>query len=164
MAKPKDWLKANNREEKVIDSNAIHWLDQYVRDPLPKRIIWDLKTRADRTAEELWSSPARGRQHYWLADKDLLNEELIVKFSKKRNHFKVEKATASFQILLSSEMVDFSKALKVTVAGENFVLKVKPRLKTSMQSLVDRGDINYLFEAVLGVELTAEGCSVKEIK
>ena len=164
LAKPNQWLKDDTvRSAKKVNSNAINWLDQYVRKPLPKRVIWDLKTRAERSADELWSSNARGRQSYWLADDALSNEELIAKFSKKRNRFTVEKATESFRILLSSKMVDFSKKIKVTIDGQKLSIKVTPTVKHSMQSLLDRGDKSYLFEASIQLEKAEDLWTVKAL-
>lgn len=51
---PNKWLSLGIGDTKDVNTNAISWLNQFMRNPRPERVLWDLKTRADRTAESLW--------------------------------------------------------------------------------------------------------------
>ena len=172
IANPVEWLEKGQPKATSKNTNAIHWLDQHTRQPLPKRVIWDLNTRTkmrhgvDNQSKKLWESKRRNQQFYWLDLADNTSEtlgidEVIVSFDKAANSFNIEKSGSYLKLLLSSEMINFSKPLNVKIGNEKFTVNAKPDLRNILQSLVDRGDKNYIFEAAIVIHKTDKGWSVK---
>ena len=156
------WLQNGDRSTKTVDANAISWVRQHVRNPWPTRVIWDLRTRADRsgvrsTGERLWATPVRGQLFYWLdisgSAKGQSEVDLIdVHMDKAANAIVIEKTTDWLRLLLNGSMLDLSKPVTVKIAGKVFTVTVHPNLRTMARTLVDRGDPNYCFEAEITVE------------
>ena len=154
---PLQWLEGEKATAENKNTNGIAWVNQYRRKALPSRVIWDVKTRANRSAEELWKSSSHGKQHYWLAVDEFPEGEIIARLSKKYNRFTVEKADGDFLLRLSSKKVNFKKPVVVKIAGKKFKITVKPKLETMVKTLVERGDPEYIFEAE--IQLTQDGAS-----
>ena len=146
---------------KVVKRNtsAIAWMNQYTRNPLPTKVIWDLKERAKRSGvtkdgKELHVTKNRGQQSYWLdlgeRTHESVGEEIIIaRFDKPSNTVTVEKCGSYLKVLLNNKMVDFSKPVVVKIGDKKFKVKVKPSLKNMIQTLADRGDKNYIFEGAV---------------
>ena len=164
------WLEKGNLATKKVNANAIVWVRQFVRNPWPARVIWDLGTRADRsgarsTGEKLWPTPNRGKLFYWLdlsgaGEGKVDGDRIDVRLDKAANAIAIEKTTAWLRLLLSATMLDLSKPVTVTVGGKAFVVQPRPNLKTMVRTLVDRGDPNYCFEAEITVEKNGDTWSV----
>ena len=56
------WLETGESPVIEVDANAIHFLEGYVRDPLPERVVWDLSQRAGQRTKEsfYWLRTDRG--------------------------------------------------------------------------------------------------------
>ncbi len=101
---PAAWLKDGAGETEERDTNAISWLDAYVRPPLPPRVVWDLTTTASTRG-------VAGRRHYWLdlGDRDPAKEEskrISVRLDKKTNGVIVEECGPWLRVLLTDGMLD----------------------------------------------------------
>jgi hypothetical protein len=119
------------------NTNAIHWLNQFVRNPRPRRIIWDLKTRTDRG------------QHYWIDIADHTAETLGVDtiiVAIENNTIKVEKAGVYLRILVDREMLDLEKPVNIQVDGREYSVVVRPSRRTQMETVRQRGDLRYIFD------------------
>ena len=149
MANPLQWKNTGKSAYKDENTNAIRWLSQHVRDPLPKRVIWDLKTGADRSAKELWKSNARGKRSYWLGLKDKAEGEIIASYDKKANSVKVEKAVSGMIIYLNQKMLNLNSEIKFDVEGTKLALKPDQSVKNLAITAQERGDINYMFEGAV---------------
>ena len=165
LAQPGQWLEKKDSSAKKQNTNAITWLSKYTRNPLPERIVWDLSTRADRTGVDesgkaLWLTPNRGRQLYWLdlsgADwKDLGTKEIVARIDGKKNTIVIDGPANRLRVLLSRKMLDLSKPVIVKIGDRQWKMHPTPNLKTLVQTLADRGDPNYMFEAEIVIEKKA---------
>ncbi len=161
---PAAWL-AQKGKTVDIDCHSIRWLDRRVRDPLPKKVIWDCKTRCERTGAKdgFWPTPERGNLHYWLGldryDKDveLDAERIVVVLDSGRNLIEVKEIGNYVRFYLRPEMLAFDKELEVKVQGKT--LRAKPNLSLGVlvRSLLDRGDPHYMFPALLTLSRNPEG-------
>lgn len=146
LANPVEWLEKGTSEVVEKNTNAIAWMSTHVRNPLPDKIVWDLATQAGkRTCKN---------QFYWLDigandEKSLGCSTIVVKADKANNAIAVEKAGNYLRLLITKRMFDLAKPIKVTIDGETFSLAAKPRLDIMAQTLLDRGDRDYLFEAAI---------------
>jgi hypothetical protein len=141
-----------------VNPNASRWLFQYTRNPLPKKVVWDAGTRAGRGGAEgkdkgLWLSTARGRQFYWL---DLTRGDMggavVARVDKATNTVVIDRPARWLRVLLSGRMLDLSKPVNVRIGDKQCRVKRTPNLRTLVQTLADRGDPNYMFEADIIVE------------
>jgi hypothetical protein len=156
------WLQKGDRTARQVNANAIVWVRQYVRNPWPTRVVWDLNTRADRSGvkssgEKLLSTPNRGNLFYWLdvtQAKDIApgNDRIDVHLDKAANALVIDKTVGWLRLLLNGSMLDLSKPVTVIVGGKTFAVPVKPSLGTMLRTLEDRGDPNYCFEAAITVK------------
>ena len=158
LADPAKWLSQRDRTTMQRNTNAIAWLKQYVRNPIPERVIWDLKTRADRSAVDLWDN-RHGDQHYWLDigphTRDTLGtDQIVASYDTAQNSIHVEKASTYLKLLLSGDMLDLSKPIHLTVGSQSWDVTVKPNLKNQVTTLLQRGDPAYMFEASIVLNQT----------
>ena len=161
MANPEAWMHKGDRTTKTVDTNAIRWLSKHTRNTFPKKVIWELSTRAPARwfggeqpdGESFWPSNARGRQFYWL---DLTAGDftgtVAARIDKPSNTIIIEQPARWLRILLSGQMLDLSKPVNIQIHNKQSQLKRTPNLKTLVHTLVDRGDPNYMFEAELVIE------------
>ena len=143
---------------KKKNTNAIHWLRQHYRSPLPERLHWDLKTGANREGTSknhppLWSSPNRSVLHYWIGvdgfpGKKLNTEKVILHCNKKTNTVIVDEIIGNYlKLYLSEKLFGLSKPIHISIGTQELTVIPVLRLQTLLQSLVDRGDPNYMFAA-----------------
>ena len=141
MRDPAAWRQSGDRSTIEVDSFPPDYLDNFVRDPLPSRVIWDLGTRA---------STRRTESFYYLrasysTDADLLTAAL----DRAGNAVRIEcqDLNGPFSLLLSEDMVDFSRPVNVTVNGEVSQVSITPDRRVLVETTHDRGDPFYQFEA-----------------
>ncbi len=157
LADPGAWLEKKDRGKVSRNTNAIAWLKHHRRDPLPPSLIWDLKTRADRsgrseTGISLSGVENKGKQFYWLDIvendvKTLEADEVSARLDKKSNAVIVEKPGNDLRILLSHRMLDLSRPITIRVEGKALKKTVKPNLETMIRTVLERGDPSFIFEA-----------------
>ena len=164
------WLKKGDRKGKKANTNAIAWVRRHVRNPWPERVVWDIGTRANRSGIKgdlkLWMTPNRGKQFYWLdigreGGAKVEGNLIDVRLDKAANAITVTKATTWLRLLLNGHMLDLSKPVTVTVGGKSFGVRPRPKLRTMVRTLVDRGDPFYCFEAEITIEKVGDGWRVK---
>lgn len=143
LANPSAWLRDKTRTEEVTrDTNAIHFLEQFTRNPLPNTIVWDLGNRAALRNTESF---------YWLqADKNLTEGIIRAKFNPEDNKVTltmegVKKGRIS--VLISEEMFDVFRPITIQTNSEVKTVTVVPDTAVIESSTVDRGDWNYQFVA-----------------
>ena len=130
-----------------------HWLRDFAREPLPKRVIWDLNTRAPlRQTESFYylSAPytAAGTQKVNLCENNRVEIDL--------SGFDGE-----FSVYFNEDMIDFAKPVTFALSDGETQWEAErtlvPDLELLRQTTAERGDPNYQFEAkVLLSELLAE--------
>jgi len=161
IADPVKWLKEQDRAKVSKNTNAAVWLSKHKRNPLPDKVIWDLRTGAsrggvDNNGQYLWSSGKRGNTHYWLDVGELTTEELgtseiVVSADRTQNVIMVEQPADGLVILISSKMFNLSKSLTIKVGTKELQVTVEPKVKTMVKTLLDRGDPNYIFEGAVRI-------------
>ncbi|MBF0316212.1 MAG: hypothetical protein HQK52_22535 [Oligoflexia bacterium] len=148
LRSPAQWLRNNDRTTVERNTNAIAWLKRFVRDPLPRRVVWDLQTRAPRAG-------THGQQNYWLdigseTVQSLGVQEIVAGYDFASNTITIETPAPTYlKILLKQGMVDFSRDIRVIVNGESLFERVVVKQQTRRRTLLDRGDPNYIFDAAL---------------
>jgi hypothetical protein len=167
FADPAEWLK-NGEAAKISreNCNSIHWLDKHVRDPLPRKVIWDCKTTTDRSGGKepgFWPTSEKGKLHYWLGldryDKDapLVAERVVAEVDKASNSITVSEIGNYVRLYLSPAMLDLNKTVTVVVDGKSVAAKPRISLKVLVRTLLDRGDPSYVFAACLVLSKNPEG-------
>lgn len=145
MADSAAWLESGDASVVKVDANAIRFVEQYVRDPLPRRVVWDLSQRAEKRAVESF---------YWLrADGGLTEGKIIVSYDSETNLINVEECTVSGEVtfLLSNDMMDLFAPITVkTPAGSN-TFTVTPDYDLLYETTMERGDYNYQFAAQITI-------------
>ncbi len=170
LKNPELWLSAQNEETITKDTNAIHWLDQFTRNPYPSSLIWDPKTNAKRfrtaggrylTAENETNLSRPNQLFYWLdiTGSDLSQESIRIKASYDRATNQINlsgiEGLKRIRVLLRQEMLDLDQAILVTVDGQTLdSVRVVPNLSTMTRTLLERGDPSYQFDAEIILEQT----------
>lgn len=136
------WLNGDEtKATKEEDTNAIHFLDRYTRNPLPERIVWDLGNRAELR---------KTTSFYWLkAAKTVQEGEIVASFHKNTNTVVIERATdgIDFSILLNEEMVNLFSPITVITPKGTFQVKAQVSPELIWETTRERGDVNYQFAA-----------------
>lgn len=165
IANPEGWLQLGVRDAKQVNSNAIDWLNQFSRNPVPERLVWDLTTGAPRTqgaGSQLLTSQGgqaaalatQNQLFYWL-DVSVASEfpsqgKIVANVDRNHNVVHVEevKNVKTFRILLNTHMLDLAKPVAVVVGDQSIAsLTLTPNLKTMTRTLLERSDKNFIFEA-----------------
>ena len=141
MADSGAWLDSGDSSVIETDTNAIRLMEQYVRNPLPERVVWDLSQRAEKRTEESF---------YWLqADSHITEGKIIVSYDKETNSINVEECSIAGEVtfLLNNDMLDLFAPITVnTPAGSN-TITVTPDYDLLYETTMERGDCNYQFAA-----------------
>ncbi|MGE0432794.1 MAG: transglutaminase domain-containing protein [Planctomycetota bacterium] len=142
---PVAWLEDGNRETVKTNTNAIAWLREHVRNPLPDKIVWQPEVNAPRAAAHLF---------YWLdlATADIAqtgSQQIVARLDHDANAVIVESSGSFLRGLLSERMLDLSKPVTIRIGGQVLSLTVEPRLRVMLQSMLDRGDPRYMFDAAV---------------
>lgn len=143
LESPAKWLATGDTSTVKADTNAVRFLEQYTRDPLPKKVIWDLSNRADMRSCESF---------YWLRAPYTTNDGIIVaSYDTASNTVTIESSTVNgdFSILLNEEMVDVFKPVTFVTPDGTFTKEITPDIETIRQTTYERGDKNYQFCAVI---------------
>lgn len=141
------WLETGESPAIEVDANAVRYLEQHVRDPLPERVVWDLTQRADQRL---------GASFYWLqADKRHTKGMVVASYDKEANAINVEQCSVPGRVtfLLSNDMLDLFQPITVnTPDGNSTVMTVTPDIDLLYETTEERGDYNYQFAAKITVD------------
>lgn len=141
MADSAAWLDSGDSSVTETDTNAIRLIEQYVRNPLPERVVWDLSQRAEKRT---------GESFYWLqTDSRIMEGKIIVSYDKETNSINVEECSIAGEVtfLLNNDMLDLFAPITVnTPAGSN-TITVTPDYDLLYETTMERGDCNYQFAA-----------------
>ena len=162
LGDPASWLKSGFPGLVVTkNTNAIAWMTAYQRKTFPGKVVWNPEVRAGRRdgiqqgVPAYFPTPARPNQFYWLAvgaGKEAGNATITATLDQAANAVHVETAGDRLRLLLSGRMLDLAKPVTVTIGGQSLTLKVTPRLDLMAQTLLDRGDPDYIFESAILLE------------
>jgi predicted esterase len=134
-----EWLQGNGSGGGTIEQNtaSVTWMKQHRRNPLPSRVIWDTSTRADKRLT---------KGFYWLDAGSNPDGSLIdIEYSRDSNTINVSQLGSYVEIQFSPQMVDFSQPVTINKGQDRFAVQLKASLKKMVETLVDRGDPNYIF-------------------
>lgn len=133
------WLREGRRDTIAVNTNAIDFVNQYVRSPLPRRVIWNLSVRA----------PFREvRSCYWLRAKaSAAAGQIIASYSRKDNSVTIEELTANggVSIWVNEDMLDVFSPITVRYPDRTELVTVTPTLETIRITTAERGDPGYQF-------------------
>ncbi|HAS82289.1 MAG TPA: hypothetical protein DCS43_06350 [Verrucomicrobia bacterium] len=164
---PAAWQeKGTNAPTERIDCHSIRWLDQYVRHPLPRKLIWDCTTRATRRGDKhpgFWPTTEKDNLHYWIGtdryDKDtpLEAERIVIDVDADTKQINVLEIGNFVRLYLHPLMFAPGQEIMVQVNGKVLKATPTPSLRMLVQSVLDRGDPNYCFPASLTLSRNPEG-------
>ncbi len=126
------------------DAVAVEWMAEFVRDPLPRKIVWK-------------QSPVTHRQFYWLAVDEadaVAGAEVVVSLD--GQEVTIERADKIDMLVLrfNDEMVDLDRPIVVKYEGRELFNGPLPRTITTLwRTLEERGDAYYMFPAELRLPL-----------
>jgi len=141
ISNTEEWLQGAAPIPEQVNTNAVDFLNQYTRNPLPRRIVWDLSVRSPENVSETF---------YWLrAAKDVRSGVVIVNYDKSANTFHVEKNTAEgdVSIMVNDEIADLFSPITVTFNGESTSCTVTPTLGYIEKTISEKWDRNMIFAA-----------------
>ena len=142
------WHGGHNGERELLSScyrsslelaeantNAVRWVSQFVRDPRPTKLVWDLGTRA--ASREITS-------FYWLQAEPSVNAGLIrAAFDSDSNTYTVgpdDAVNGDFEILFLAGMVDTGRPVTVITPEGEYTLQVNPSEELAVSSFLERAD------------------------
>jgi len=141
ISNPGEWLNGAEPIPMNTNTNAVDFMNQYTRDPLPRRIVWDLSVRSPEPCRDTF---------YWLrADENIREGIVVVNYNKSTNTFHVEKNTAKGDvfIMVNDEMIDLFAPVTVTFEGESTSCTVTPSLDYMKKTISEKWDRNMIFAA-----------------
>lgn len=151
----KKWQTLKTSESSKHNTNAISWLRQFLRNPRPKQIIWDLKTWSHCRGENWWKFGGHGQQFYWvdIGDKavETLGVDTIIVRLEPGNMIKLVKFGKFLRLLVDSTMLNLGIPVKVTVDGYVHTIFVQTSRDIQVETLRQRGDPRYIFEGSITV-------------
>lgn len=126
-----------------VDAAAVPWMAQYKRNPYPTKVVW---------RQEEVTRPA----FYWLSvpEKECRHKAMVVAEIDKNVIEISESDYSRLTICLNDEMVDLDKPVTVRYKGEKvFKGKLNRTIGNMARTLNQRGDLRYMFPAMVEVEL-----------
>jgi predicted esterase len=156
MDSPHKWLIDNDTSAHGANTNAVAWLNQYTRNPLPERVVWDLTTRAQRQTSGQW---------YWLdigneTAETLGTDTIVASYDPVLNMVIVDQAKKSLRVLLNDQMLDLDETVHVLVNDQHIDVPVKRSEAMQEATLEQRTDPRWIFSAAIDLVEDAQGWHV----
>lgn len=140
------WIEYGESPTIEVDTNAIHLLENYIRNPIPKRVVWCLSQRAEKRNIQSF---------YWLrADTNLTNGRIVVSFDKETNSIIIEECSIIGEItfLINDDMFDVFSPINIKTSTNCICSeKVIPEYELLKETTFERGDYNYQFVAKITI-------------
>ena len=139
------WLEFGESDTIRINTNAVDFLTQHVRTPLPETVVWDLSTRASMRQVESF---------YWLrANHEMTTGLIIANFNPRNNTITIttEDVEDTFYVLLNREMLNFDQPVTLIVNGNSSDLRIRSSREIIEKTTRERGDANFQFSAVVEI-------------
>ena len=163
LCNPKAWLESGDCMSVKRNTNAIAWVSQYRRNPLPTHLIWDVSTHADRSPMYKGLT-APSKLFYWIdiggQSSEICATCIEACVDRDTNSIHVKNASrcgAWLRILISSSMVDLQRNVKVSIGDQEFQVKLYASLQMLSRTLLERGDPNFMFESEVILSKTPLG-------
>lgn len=126
-----------------VDAAAVPWMAQYKRNPYPTKVVW----RQEEVTRKAF---------YWLSvpEEECSHKAMVVAEIDKNVINISESDYSRLTIYLNDEMVDLNKPVVVNYKGKKVFKGKLPRTIANMaRTLAERGDLRYMFPAMVEVEL-----------
>lgn len=126
-----------------VDAAAVPWMAQYKRNPYPTKVVW----RQEEVTRKAF---------YWLSvPEEECRHKAIVVAEIDKNVINISESDYSrLTIYLNDDMVDLNKPVVVNYKGKKVFKGKLPRTIANMaRTLAERGDLRYMFPAMVEVEL-----------
>ena len=126
-----------------IDTLAIDWMAKHQRNPYPDKVVW----RQEEVTRKAF---------YWLSvpEKECRHKATVVAQRKGNEINIVESDYSRLTIYLNDEMVDLDKPVTINYKGKKiFKGKLNRTIDNMVSTLNERGDLRYMFPAMVEVEL-----------
>ncbi len=145
---PRAWLYGGAVTRRSVDTNAVRFLDEFVRDPVPRRVIWELDTRGEEHA------PMRSvESFYWLhVPGEVKAGTVIARLEPAGNALIIERDDTGGRAsaLLRDGMLDLDSPIRLVFPnGREEIRTVRREQAVLKQTMCERGDRNYMFSACL---------------
>ena len=160
------WLESGHCMSVQRDTNAVSWVSQRRRDPIPAHLIWDVSTRAFRSPlYDYKGLTAPGDLFYWIdiggkksGTCNATRIEAHVDRDSNSVHVMNESECGSWvRILISDRMLDTSCEVKIVVGVHEFRVTLCSSLATMVRTLLERSDPNFMFESEIILSKGASG-------
>jgi hypothetical protein len=129
------------------DAAALGWMAEFVRNPIPNRVIWK-------------QDDVTHRRFYWLAvdpDQEKAGSEITASFSGQQIDLQSSDVT-KLRVRLDDRMLDLDKPVTIMAAGKQvFEGTVLRTIATIAQTLFERGDPAAVFCGEVEVMISAGG-------
>ena len=125
------------------DSAAVPWLPRFKRNPYPRKIVWQ--------QEEV-----RRPSFYWMEiPAKQMRRGMTVRAEIRGNEIDISRCDySSLTLMLNDEMVDLDRPVVVKYQGKKVFNKRVPRTEANLRkTLTDRGDLSFIFPAVITVKI-----------
>ena len=126
-----------------VDAAAVPWMAQYKRNPYPTKVVW----RQEEVTRKAF---------YWLSvpEEECRHKAMVVAGIDKNVINISESDYSRLTIYLNDDMVDLNKPVVVNYKGKKVFKGKLPRTIANMaRTLAERGDLRYMFPAMVEVEL-----------
>ena len=125
------------------DSIALPWMKQYIRNPIPQKIVWK-------------QGNVHHNSFYWLGipEKQNENSKIVVAYNKTLNEINIiENSCDSIQLLLNDEMLNLDNPVSIKYQGKEIDKKTFKRSILNIYKNIDlKGDINLSFPCIISIK------------
>jgi hypothetical protein len=87
-------------------------------------------------------------------------QDVIARLDKATNSVIVEKCGDYLKVLLRHGMLDLARPVRMKVGGRTFQVSPKATRGNLLQTMIDRGDPNYMFEAWISIQKKEDAFTV----
>ena len=125
----------------LLDTVAISWMDNYKRNPYPKKVVWK-------------QDDVTHNRFYWLRDEKPTERSFIVA-SIEDQLIKIENTTVSdFKIMLNDYLIDMDKSVIVTYNGMEIFNEIVPRVSSTIsETIKEYGDPTSVYYGEISISL-----------
>ena len=125
----------------LLDTVAISWMDNYKRNPYPKKVVWK-------------QDDVTHNRFYWLRDEKPTERSFIVA-SIEDQLIKIENTTVSdFKIMLNDYLIDMDRSVIVTFNGMEIFNEIVPRVpSTILETIKEYGDPTSVYYGEISISL-----------
>ena len=140
------WYENGDRTAVKVNSNAVDYINQYTRNPLPEKIVWDLSYRQPMM---------KANSFYWLnAEKTEKDGIVVARIEKETNSviFESIKEGTKINVLLHEDLFDLESEINVVLPQKSY--KVKPEISVDVmkETFAERFDPNFCFAGKIEIK------------